>query len=316
MAAPPLISIGITCFNAQDTIASAIEGALQQDWKNFEIIVVDDASTDGSVEIIAEIAEKDSRVQPIRHAINSGYPASLNNIVRKAKGEFIAIFDDDDISAPVRLRKQFERIIAYEQAHDSRLTLCYSNRAILLPGATEPSDIAYAIGRRSPEPAGSIVADHILWKYGDNEHIWGMFGSCTLMARRNVFEKIGPFDENFRRCAEWDFAIRAALAGAHFIAVDESLVTQRKTLTADKAGKISQDYQIKLCKKYRDYLKRKGVYFAALMMARSGKKHNVWRYRLMTVIACLLSPHRILINKINKMKGMPGTPKCVKLCRN
>ena len=68
----------------------------------------------------------------------------------------------------------------------------------------------------------------------DQEKTWGMFGSCTLMARIGVFNAVGSFDESFRRSAELDFAIRAAFKGAHFIAVNKSLINMHKTKSSDK----------------------------------------------------------------------------------
>ncbi len=65
-----LITVGITCFNSINTIARAIESAMQQDWDNLEIIVVDDCSDDGSVDIIRGMMRKDNRVRLVRHESN------------------------------------------------------------------------------------------------------------------------------------------------------------------------------------------------------------------------------------------------------
>lgn len=290
----PLITIGITCFNAQDTIADAVRGALTQDWPNLEIVVVDDCSTDESVAQIEAVIAGDVRVRLIRHEVNKGYPSALNSLVDAARGEFVAFFDDDDVSVPDRLRQQYERIVGYEAADHSTVVFCYSNRGIVLPGEEEVDHIAYAIGRKDPAPRGNMVADYILLYIGAPAHVWGLFGSCTLMLRRSVFNRVGVFDPAFRRCAEWDLAIQAAFMGAHFIAVDAPLVRQHKTPTADKAGKIPQKYQLMLRRKYRGYLRRKGAYLAALIMARSGPRHHKLRYYFMTGLACLLAPRVVL----------------------
>ena len=72
-----------------------------------------------------------------------------------------------------------------------------------------------------------MVADYVLGLVKDDgRHSWGMLGSGTLMARAEALRDLGGFDARFRRCAERDLAIRAALEGAHFISVDAPLIIQ------------------------------------------------------------------------------------------
>src|SRR5262245_24963779 len=106
----PLVTIGITCFNATDTIQRAIASALKQDWPNKEILIVDDASLDGSAERLQEIARRQPELRIIRHDANQGYAGALNSVIKSSRGEFLAIFDDDDESRPERITKQWKRI--------------------------------------------------------------------------------------------------------------------------------------------------------------------------------------------------------------
>lgn len=288
----PLISIGITCFNAEPTIERAIKSALAQDWPEIEIIVVDDCSTDRSWEILARLSSVDPRVKVYRHNINKGYPAALNTILAHACGEFVAIFDDDDDNVPDRLKAQVKRIADYEQKSGSELVLCYSNRDVIKGGQNNVDHVAQAIGRNPPEPCGQEVADYVFGTHATVGKVWGIFGSCTLMARRTSFEMIGPFDESFRRCAEWDYAVRAALIGAHFIAVDRSLTTQYKTSGSYKSGKIPLKYALLLRKKHRSYLSPRGLYQASRFIARSnfyGNKHQYVRGYFYRTIAYICS---------------------------
>ena len=297
-----LVTIGITCFNAHDTIERAVRSALAQTWPQKEIIIVDDGSSDASRSIIERLAKQDPDLGIVFHPENRGYAAAVNTIVREARGEFVAIFDDDDESVSNRLELQISRIQSYEARHASDLVLCYSNRNVIKGGATAPDHIAKAIGRRAPEPRGPAVADYLFGISRDDFYIWGMFGSCTLMARRRVFQSIGGFDETFRRSAEWDFAVRAALMDAHFIAVDQPLVTQWKTPSADKAGKVPLVYSLKLRTKHKPYLTGKGLYHASRALARAqffgNKKRPVWsRFHLLT--ALIMSPP-LLISKLRE----------------
>lgn len=273
-----LISIGVTCFNARMTIERTITSALSQSWENIEIIAVDDCSTDGSWEKLKEFALIDKRIRIFRHDNNTGYPAALNTILLNGSGEFLAIFDSDDLSAVDRLRAQYRRIVDYEKEFGAQLVLCYSNRNVIKNAQGNVDHVAKAIGRFPPEPYGQEVADYVFGTDATFGKTWGMFGSCTLMARRVSFNAIGPFDEAFRRCAEWDYAVRAARIGASFIAVDRPLVTQYKTKGTYKSGKIPLQYSLLLREKHRGFLSQQGFYQASRFIARSNFYGNKRQY--------------------------------------
>ncbi|TVR84876.1 MAG: glycosyltransferase family 2 protein [Rhodospirillales bacterium] len=286
-------TIGLTSFNAQDTIERAVQSALAQDWSDLEVIVVDDCSSDGSWDILRQLAAAEPRLRVFRHKTNKGYPGALNTILDHARGDFVAIFDDDDDNVPNRVRSQVERISAYEDRTGAALVLCYANRNVVKGGQSAPDHVALAIGRTAPEPSGPEVADFLFGVGAKPGKVWGMFGSCTLMARRTTFVAVGPFDETFRRCAEWDLAVRAAFMGAHFIAVDRPLVTMYKTPGTDKSGSIPLKYALLLREKHHDYLVRRGLYHASRLIARSnfhGNKGRIWKSRAYRALACMASP--------------------------
>ena len=264
-----LVSVIITCYNSQDTIERAIISALDQDWSNIEIIVIDDCSTDQSYEILKKISAKESCISLLRNNSNLGYPASLNIAIGKSRGEFIAIFDDDDENKKNRISLQVERILEFESKNNKPYILCYSNRNIFKTGEHIPDHVAYAIGRKDPEPFGEEVAEYILGLPVKEGKTWGMFGSCTLMARKKTFETVGKFDESFRRSAELDYAIRAAFKGSYFIAVNKSLIDMHKTRSNDKAGRIPLKYSLKLRQKYIKYLKSRNFYNSSILISYS-----------------------------------------------
>lgn len=295
-----LVSLGITCFNAHDTIERAVQSALAQTWPEKEIIIVDDGSTDGSRAVLSRLAEQNPEVRIVLHPENRGYACAVNTIVSEARGAFVAILDDDDVSEPERIALQIDRILAYEAEHGCNLVLCYTNRAVVKVGSNTPDHVAKAIGRFGPEPSGDAVADFLFGISKDNTHTYGVFGSCTLTARRGVFQAVGQFDETFRRSAEWDFAVRAAFLGTHFIAVDQPLVIQWKTESADKAGAIPLKYALRLREKHKDYLIGKRAYLASRALARSrffGNINSAIRCRMYLAVACALHP-ALLVHKL------------------
>jgi glycosyltransferase involved in cell wall biosynthesis len=287
----PLITLGITCYNAEDTIELAVRSAIAQDWGNVEIIVVDDASNDGSYKILEQLQKEDTRIRLIRHEENQGYPSSLNTIIEHANGDFIAIFDDDDLSSPDRLTCQYERLVTYEKESGSDKVVCYCNRlAIAVNGETQP---VLAIGRNGVAPFGVMVADFLFFEKKVPGYTFGQFGSCTLFARKTIFRFAGNFDPDFRRCAEWDWAVRLAFLGGHFIAVDKPLVTQRITLSSDKANRIPLYYAIKLRQKYKTYLKQNNMYALSIIMAYVKyyyAKKMRWRFRFALLTALVVGP--------------------------
>lgn len=299
-AVRPLITIGMTCYEAEDTIRRAVESALAQTWTAREIIIVDDGSADGSATVVEEIGRTHDEIRLIRHGENRGVAEARNTVLAHARGTFIAFFDDDDESTPDRLEHQYRRIVEYEQHHPGAPVFCYANRLVVPPGKREPTFERHGIGRVPPEPSGPIAADYVLGVLRDDgKHSWGMLGSGTLMARTEAFRVLGGFDGSFRRRAELDLAVRAAFAGAHFISVDAPLVTQHLTPTADNAGDAQLRYRLLLVEKHRDYLKEKRCYAGAwcYMHARFHRPRHGW-WRLWYLAALILFPWRVSLQRI------------------
>lgn len=261
----PLITIGMTCFNAQDTIGRAIEGALVQDYLNFEIVLVDDCSRDNSRTIIEEAVSDNPKIRYIPHEKNTGFAGSLNTIIQNAKGEFLAIFDDDDVSAPERIRKQYERIISYERELNTNQVLCHVARIQKFENGLERYE--QTLGTKAGKaPYGEAVANRIL--YGDlggyGHNIVGSCANCARMGRITIFRELKGFDDSIRRGEDTDFSIRFALQGGHFVGIAEPLVTQKMTTGADKTLDIEYDVEKTFTQKYEDYLKKIGWYDFAI----------------------------------------------------
>jgi Glycosyltransferases involved in cell wall biogenesis len=107
----PLISVMMACYNAELYIEQAIESILNQTYKNFELIIVDDGSTDNSTEIIKNLAKNDRRVKLYYNKENKGQVYTRNRMLKIALGEYLAVMDADDVSCPERLEKQVEFLL-------------------------------------------------------------------------------------------------------------------------------------------------------------------------------------------------------------
>jgi glycosyltransferase involved in cell wall biosynthesis len=306
----PLITIALTCYDAEQTIVRAVESAVAQTWPEREILVVDDGSTDRSVTLLGKLEQTRRDVRVIRHESNGGVPEARNTLLAQARGTFIAFLDDDDASVPARIEQQYRRIVEYESAHPGVNVLCYSNRDVVQAGDSRPTSQRLGIGRLSPSPSGPIVADYVLGLVKDDGlHQWGMLGSCTLMARTQTLRELGGFDVRFRRCAELDLAVRAALGGAHFISVDAPLVTQYLTPTVDKAGDADLRYRLLLLEKHRRYLEDERSYLGAwcYMHAQFHRgRHRRWR--LWYVAALVLFPWRLSRERLRRSSLLARLP--------
>ena len=102
----PTVSVVMPVYNREKLVADAIESVLNQTFTDFEFIIVDDGSTDNTMQILKAYAEKDKRIRLIAHDKNCGVGCGRNTAQRNARGQFLAIMDSDDIMSPTRLEKQ------------------------------------------------------------------------------------------------------------------------------------------------------------------------------------------------------------------
>lgn len=104
----PKVSVVMASYNRIDYIKESIESILSQTFKDFEFIIIDDCSTDGTCELIEKYAQEDSRIKLIKNKTNKGLIYNLRLGIKLAQGDFIARMDDDDISYPNRFEKQVQ----------------------------------------------------------------------------------------------------------------------------------------------------------------------------------------------------------------
>lgn len=102
----PLVSVVMATYNRPEGVAIAIESILNQTYKNFEFIIIDDGSSDDTAKIVKKYAKKDKRIVFLKNKENKGLIYSLNRGLDKAKGKYIVRMDDDDASIPERIERQ------------------------------------------------------------------------------------------------------------------------------------------------------------------------------------------------------------------
>lgn len=122
----PLVSVIIPCYNAEKYVEQAVRSIMNQTYKNLEIIIGNDCSTDSSLEIIKKLAIEDDRIRIINNSENLKIVKTLNKLVEISNGKYIARMDADDISLPKRIEKQ----VLFMEKH-SEYAICGTNAYII-----------------------------------------------------------------------------------------------------------------------------------------------------------------------------------------
>jgi len=186
----PEVSVIIPTYNRARLIGRAVRSVLAQTYTDFEIIVVDDGSTDDTLAAVQALAQTDDRVLYLRHETNQGAQAARNTGIQAARGQYIALLDSDDEWLPHKLEQQ---IRLYRQAGE--------RTGVVYAGYLEVSDNGQRPRRHLPTIRGDIYP-HLLASYG--------LPILTLLIRRECLEKAGPFSVPIRAYQEWDLCIRLA----------------------------------------------------------------------------------------------------------
>jgi glycosyltransferase involved in cell wall biosynthesis len=118
MQESPLVSVIMPAYNSADFIAESIQSVLYQFHSNWELLIIDDASEDNTVEIIEKFASADPRIQLFQNKINQGTGISRNIGIKAAQGSFIAFLDTDDLWLPEKLETQLD----FMKSHDLEMT--------------------------------------------------------------------------------------------------------------------------------------------------------------------------------------------------
>ena len=185
-ALQPKISVVMPVHNGQKHIEAAIKSVLTQTYQNFEFIIIDDASTDQTLETLRNL--NDPRIRLYRNRANLGLTKSLNRGVGYAKGTYIARMDADDISLPHRF--------------DIQVTFLENNPDHALVGSSyyKIDDVGQIV------TLVEVLTDSSAIRKGLKKQNW--FGHGSVMMRKRAFIDVGGYDENFEFSQDYDLWIR------------------------------------------------------------------------------------------------------------
>lgn len=190
----PTVSVIIPTYNRAHLVGRAIESVLNQTYKDFEIIVVDDGSTDNTEEVIKQFQKQDKRIKYLLHEKNRGGSAARNTGIKAVEGEYITFLDSDDEWLPEKLEKQ---IIMFQSLED-KIGFVYVGSFI-----EEQNTGRKMIAKRPFLKKPAHAYKRMLAK--------NLPGTCsTIMVRSDIFTEVGGFDEQLTSQQDWDFSLRVA----------------------------------------------------------------------------------------------------------
>jgi hypothetical protein len=203
----PTITVAMSVYNNAPYLPAAIESILGQSFTDFEFLIVDDGSSDGSGAIIDSYAARDKRIRPL-HQENQGLIASLNRTLREARAPLIARMDGDDIALPAR----FERQLAFLAAHQDHGVVGTWARCIDETGRPHH--------RQCPRQPTSH--DQLL----EQLETGPLLSHPTVLMRRHLVLAIGGYRDAYRHCEDHDLWLRLS-ARTRMSTLPEELILYR-----------------------------------------------------------------------------------------
>ena len=231
----PKISVLIGAYNAESFICNALASLENQTFKDFEVVIINDGSTDCTEKAIEKFMERQSlRIVYFAQPENRGLASALNKAISLASGEYIARMDADDISLPARFEKSIEFFLGKNYDFITTRANCYK-------GGKMVSRIPRLVHSRTE----SIYSSRVL-KFGN------IFVHGTFFGRRKLFEEV-LYDEQYSTSQDYDFLCRLSLSGLYSMGfLDE--VTYQVNVVENSLGRKVGSRQFlnseKIAKKY------------------------------------------------------------------
>ena len=261
----PTVSVIIPTYNRAYLIDRAIQSVLNQSYQDFEMIIVDDGSTDDTKEVVTEFQEQDKRIRYIRHEKNKGGSAARNTGIKSAEGDYVAFLDDDDEWLPAKIEKQ---VVKFQDSLDEV--------GVIYSGFFYVSDkTGKVISESVPTLRGNVYANLLSGC---------ILGSPTPLIRKTCFQKAGLYDDTLPSAQDWDMWIRLSkyyefdfipeILAKHYIHGGQISVDLNAKIRARE--KLMRKYQADLSKHpsiLSVHLKQLGKLYCLAEQSKEGRKH-------------------------------------------
>jgi glycosyltransferase involved in cell wall biosynthesis len=205
----PLITVICTCFNHERFLKESLDSVLNQTYKEIEVIVIDDASKDGSRAIIESYLKERPGIIAVFNEKNKGICASFNNGLMLAQGKYIIDFAADDVMEHNKIEKQ----VQYFEKLDDTYAAVFTN-ALHIDEDSKPMDFHF--GKSETIPSGDIYKIVISRFF---------LPAASIMTRKKVLEEMGGYDESLAY-EDFDFWVRSS-RNYKYAYLDEPLIRHR-----------------------------------------------------------------------------------------
>ena len=237
MTEPGLISVILPTKNRAGVLERSIRSVLDQTYENIELIVVDDASTDGTGELVNSI--KEPRLRYVLMGESRGAAQARNIGIIQAGGALIAFQDSDDAWLPDKLRLQVQSL----GAASDEAGVCVCSSRYTVRGRTAVT--SHGDGEIDHQRAVRMIVDG------------AGYATPTILVKKEVFESVGVFDESLPRLQDYEFTLRAAAGGWNFVLMPQVLVNH--DINVDSISYSADNYTRALgiiVEKHADLLRR------------------------------------------------------------
>jgi glycosyltransferase involved in cell wall biosynthesis len=208
----PLVTFVVPAYNVEKFVEETVRSALDQTYKNVEVIVVDDGSTDATPEVTARMSALDPRVRLIRQQ-NLHVATARNRGIEESRGAFVHFLDADEIVLPEKVALSYALFAA-----DPAVGVVYGHGIPVEPDGITPLPYRYV-----PLPSGDVFCEWVTGTMANGTH--GV--TSSFMVRRELFDQVGMFAVALKRAQDWDMWLRLA-AVTNFAALDRPLVRYRR----------------------------------------------------------------------------------------
>jgi glycosyltransferase involved in cell wall biosynthesis len=263
---PPLISIVLPVYNGARFLPESLASVVAQTYPNWELICVDDTSTDATPAVLAEWAAREPRIRVIRHEVNKRLPGALNTGFAAARGDLLTWTSDDNHYRPHALETLAQRLRS-----TPALDFVYSDYALMdEDGAITGVSVA-------PAPQGLIT---------------GKEGLPSFLYRRRVYERVGDYAADLFLAEDYDYWLRVIAAGFALEPLHETLYEYRRharSLTDEYRGRTFEAAEKALLRNMagliRRYPRLRGAIYLQLASLASwrGQRGRAGYYALLSV---------------------------------
>ena len=215
----PLVSILIPTYNSVDFVEDTVRSIMNQTYTNIEIVIVDDASTDGTMKILEKLSKEDKRIKLSQNKKNLGITDNMNNGIHKCIGKYIAILDGDDWAYPYRIEEQVKLM-----EKDEEVVLCAGYMDICDENLNVKTTRTYPL--KDKEIRRAMV------KYDPISH-------PSSMWRKDALIKTDLYSKNFPICRDYDLIVRISKFGK-YENIPKSLIKYRVRKDSETGKKIRQ----------------------------------------------------------------------------